>query len=430
MTPNFSNKISTLTDKQSQLIFWLIPLTILLTPIKRLAEAPGTLLAILGIFVAIKYKQKFLDSPAQKTLFYIFLCSFIPICISAIDASNPSRAIKVAFVFLKCYLMGVAIIEYLKIKDLPKLIKILFIFMTVCMLNVLLEYFIGYNMYGRAVVSNRPGGLHSTSVHGGALYGTLCIFFLAPLFQSKLNLFLKIAVVIVFTATLFITQSRIAVVSYFMACGLYFILTPRVSIIQKVKIAFITLTILVLVSSTILFSNASTSKNRLVKKTIEALKGDYHSLNRASSGRIQIWHNCLSIIKDHPLNGVGARNLRYVYPKYNKHDYMDFDSASHPHQIILEYLVGTGSIGLIGLVMTFILVFKSWYKAPNANKVMAFPFAICWLCIYFPINTHSAFFSSKHAILSWWITILFIFILQIDIKSEDTDNKTNQVDVN
>ena len=42
----------------------------------------------------------------------------------------------------------------------------------------------------------------------------------------------------------------------------------------------------------------------------------YEGLNKASSLRMHLWSNAVTVLKNHPINGAGVRSYRYAYAKY------------------------------------------------------------------------------------------------------------------
>ena len=75
--------------------------------------------------------------------------------------------------------------------------------------------------------------------------------------------------------------------------------------------------------------------------------------------------------------------------------------ATHAHNVVLEVMADTGTIGLLGLVLGFILVWRAWSSMLPANKQEAFPYAMALALILFPLNSHFAIYGTYTSSLIW-----------------------------
>jgi O-antigen ligase len=75
--------------------------------------------------------------------------------------------------------------------------------------------------------------------------------------------------------------------------------------------------------------------------------------------------------------------------------------ASHAHNIVLEFMADTGSIGLLGLIGAFVLVLRFWRGLDQRRRQEAFPYAIALLAIAFPLNSHFAIFGVYTMSVIW-----------------------------
>ncbi len=65
--------------------------------------------------------------------------------------------------------------------------------------------------------------------------------------------------------------------------------------------------------------------------------------------RISVWESATAMIRDHPIFGVGLDNFLYEYPKYIKPAAWREPNLSHPHNIVLDFWVRMGILGLVAL---------------------------------------------------------------------------------
>ena len=121
----------------------------------------------------------------------------------------------------------------------------------------------------------------------------------------------------------------------------------------------------------------------------------------------------------HPVNGVGVRAFRYAYPEFaqptdpwvrpaSPENVANARAvgASHPHQLLLEILTETGLVGLaLWGFASFVLV-RVWRQTSSTNRAQAWPYGCALLVLIFPINTHTAMYSSFWAGVLWWLVAM------------------------
>lgn len=133
-------------------------------------------------------------------------------------------------------------------------------------------------------------------------------------------------------------------------------------------------------------------------RTAMAFSGGASGVNEALSGRSQIWSAALCMVREHPINGVGARGFRDAYPRCNpspkQNPVWGEGPALHAHQIVLEILAETGVLGLLLWIAGAAMALRAWiYSGPQARD-RARPAALALAVTVFPFNTHLAFYSA------------------------------------
>ncbi len=106
--------------------------------------------------------------------------------------------------------------------------------------------------------------------------------------------------------------------------------------------------------------------------------------------RIDLWRSSLRMVRDHPLTGVGPDNfLHYYAPRTGpylpcKHGLGYMESAasaepclSHPHDVILDYWLSTGILGLMAFVWLQVVFWRlsarawqRWRAVPQAALIL------------------------------------------------------------
>lgn len=135
-----------------------------------------------------------------------------------------------------------------------------------------------------------------------------------------------------------------------------------------------------------------------VHRTMLAFTSEGTGVNEALSGRSDIWSAAWCMVREHPLNGIGARGFREAYPACDPHPGQapawGEGPAFHAHQIVLEILAETGVVGLLLWLAGAAQAWRAWrYSSPEARDA-ARPAMVALVATVFPFNTHLAFYSS------------------------------------
>jgi O-antigen ligase len=129
-----------------------------------------------------------------------------------------------------------------------------------------------------------------------------------------------------------------------------------------------------------------------------ALSGEAQGVDAALSGRTRIWSAAACMIREHPINGVGARGFRDAFPACHAgHGALAAwgrGPALHAHQIVLEILSETGTIGLLLWLAGAAMAWRAWRYADAQAREQARPALIALAVSVFPLNTHLAAYST------------------------------------
>ncbi len=135
-----------------------------------------------------------------------------------------------------------------------------------------------------------------------------------------------------------------------------------------------------------------------VERTTRALTADQQGVDMALSGRTRIWSAAACMIREHPLNGVGARGFRDAFPACDPDPAQPpawgEGPALHAHQVVLEVLSETGAFGLLCWLAGVALALRAWRYAGAVARENARPAMLALLVTVFPFNTHLAFYST------------------------------------
>ncbi|MFT5140740.1 MAG: O-antigen ligase, partial [Lysobacterales bacterium] len=144
-----------------------------------------------------------------------------------------------------------------------------------------------------------------------------------------------------------------------------------------------------------------------IEQSLQVFEGTDAAVDFASSERLPIFSTALRMYAAHPINGVGVRAFPVAYPSYAEPgDVHVMKSggeigAKHAHNVVLEVLADTGTIGLAGLLAGMVLMLGYWRKMRPAQRQEAFPFLLSLVLILFPVNSHFAIYGTYLSSLIW-----------------------------
>lgn len=108
--------------------------------------------------------------------------------------------------------------------------------------------------------------------------------------------------------------------------------------------------------------------------------------------RLITWKLGLEAFKDKPILGWGFENFRNAFDRHYNPNLLTSSILGtywdKPHNVVLEYLVNTGILGLLSYFFVFISVFYLLFKNKNQSEgnIISFPFLIAVLAAYFAQN--------------------------------------------
>jgi len=153
-----------------------------------------------------------------------------------------------------------------------------------------------------------------------------------------------------------------------------------------------------LVGLVVLYAVSPQLQQRAQRTALAFQAGQGAGIDGALSGRGRIWTGAACMIGDHPFNGVGVRNFRVAWPDCDPAPELapawGGGEAYHAHQLVLELLSETGTIGLLLWLAGAWLVWRSWHRADAAARERARPALLALAVTAFPLNTHLAFYST------------------------------------
>lgn len=127
--------------------------------------------------------------------------------------------------------------------------------------------------------------------------------------------------------------------------------------------------------------------------------------------RLYVWQAAFAMLADHPLAGVGMDNFLYYYPQYILPQAALEPDISHPHNLILDFWLRLGILGLATLVW---LQYQFWHaasvvwRAAAANEERVLALAIMASMVDFLVHglIDNSYFLIDLAYIFWFTCAL------------------------
>ena len=376
---------------------------LLLLPFSRSSELPIFIMAILGGVLIWRHGKQVVWEGGAKTFSLLFLCIWVPIALSVPDSLWFKKSLSTALTYPRIYFAGIYLIWMLR-EDLARqrLLKLSAWLLLFWVFDALIQAVIGYNLLGYAY-PERLNGLYGPN--NWKLGLTLAM--LSPIvweYVSRHGAKWQLALAWLGTAAVVLLASNRASWTVFaLATVVWAWVYARRFGLHPIKL-LVPITVAVAVTGIGAYQ-VSTKFAQRVDQSLAAFDFTYESLNNASSNRVHLWDNALTVLENHPFNGAGVRSYRYAYTKYAEPNdpYVGPDGTgmNYAHQLVLEVGAETGGIGLIGLLGFFLVFIRAGHEAFAQPVVfVSWLGAFCWL---FPLNTHTALYSAYWSLLIGWL---------------------------
>lgn len=387
----------------------LFVLMIFLLPFSRSVALPVALLTLGGIGLLLDDFRALWRHPGLRTLLLVFLCWWVPLLIATFDAVNVERSAGVTAAGLRFYCLGIAVIYAVRFAISVSVTRWVAWLVLVWCVDALVQQITGTNLVGMPISGERLNGIFGErNIKLGHVLGAFSPIVLDhvirrwPTWAFGLVYGLLLIVII-------LIGTRAGWVMFAVVSAVYLPLYLRKP--YKRRFAMVAAIIVAVGVTSVAAYEISPLFRSRIDRSVEVASGDATGLDEALGYRLPIWSAAVSIVADHPVNGVGPRGFRYLYEDYaapNDVWMAQGGAALHAHHLILELLVETGVIGLAAWMLAWWLLYRYWRSLDLARRRSALPYAVGFLAIQFPLNAHLAMYSTFWSIVTWWLIIGFI----------------------
>lgn len=402
---------------------WLLVSVFVLLPFARSAELPLLVMAVLGLPLLRDLLQR--DATGPRIACLLFGAYWLPELVSALDSVAPSKswtevAADLRFLpFLLYAQRGLATPG-----ASARALQLCGLLLALWCVDALVQAGFGISLGGASRVDRLSGIFGDDNLKLGGVMAALSPLLLLPA-QARFGWRGFVVAATALLLVILLAGARAAWASYALVLGLLlWHAVPRL----KYRLAGAGVAILLVLAAGVALQSSSERFAERVERSAAAFSGDPAELDRALSFRLPIWRAALSMIAQHPFNGVGVRGFRYAYPEHADADDRflreagdDGFGAYHAHQIVLEILSETGGFGLLCWLLGLGFALQYARRQSKPARHAAWPAALVLIALLFPLNTHYAVYSSFQSLLLFAALALWLGALSTQQQPQRED---------
>lgn len=363
-----------------------------------------TICLIGGLFIIISILEK--NFSFYKQSFFLIMAVFWGyITIRSLFAENALESLgrSAAFIRFPIFTLAIQSLLLAKPQALKKFIFALIIILTFTSVNLIIQYLLGFNIFGIPPLINGYY-LRLTTLHGKIIPGIVtatialpAVFFsVNELLNKVISLRLKIGyaffIIVTFLGVL-LSGERIAlliiITGYLVIFGVIAAKNIRFSAIA------LSLLIITILGFTLTFPQLF---SRQIKYTCHDI------VNFNASAYFNAYHLGYQVAKENILFGVGTKNFYHVCSTIAPQYYATATSCTtHPHNIYLEILAENGIIGL-SIFLAFLgnLLSRILHNTRQLmNQPIMFGAVVTLLIKFLPIVSSSSFYVAWSTASLW-----------------------------
>lgn len=410
---------------QSDWASWLAVAFIALLPFARLSEIPLSIFAISLAFLARSAENRVRIRTAAVFVLPLFLCYWIPMVLSSVDSMYPGKSWASSLAALRYLAAALAMALLLNPPSArERVLRWTAWLLLFWAFDAFVQLFLGHDLFGIAM---HPDRLNALFVKKYQFFGpTLAM--LSPLVLEHARrkwrpLGWAVSFALILGAVM-IAGMRAGWLTMALVLATYLLLMFKR---ENRELRRTVLTIPVIALFVLAFSYyASPLFQERVDITRALATGTDTALDASSMERIPIFRTALKMYTEHPVNGVGVRAFPKAYMVYAQPDDIHIrksggiSGALHAHNVILEVMSDTGTIGLAGLLLAVFFLWRHRARSTPLERVDAFPYALALVLILFPFNSHFAIYGTYTSSLIWFLVGLWGACLRLPAETGNT----------
>lgn len=391
---------------------WLAVSFFALLPVRRLSEIPLLVFAIAMPFLWRSGKHGARTRKMVRFIGPLFLCFWLPMLISSFDSYLGLKSWTHSIAAVRFLMAAVSLAVLLQPPSLRwQVLKWSALVLVFWAADGFIQLIFGYDLFGVPV---HPDRLNALFFKKYQFYGPVMAM-LSPLLleyaRRRWPAWGWASAFALIMGAVMIAGMRSGWLAMAMVMSVYAILMLRRENRELRRVSFAIPAIAIIVIA-ISYMSSPMFQDR-VSTTLAITGGSEQALDEASSLRVPIFRNSLRMYSAHPVNGVGVRAFPEAYLSFADPDdvhvrnFNGKSGASHAHNLVLEVMADTGTIGLIGLLCAVVLAWRRWRSFKPDQKLEAFPYALALVLVLFPLNSHFAIYGTYISSLVWFLAGLW-----------------------
>jgi len=387
---------------------WTAVLFVALLPFARLSEIPLSLFALALPVLWRSPRHQPVIRKAAAWVLPLFSCYWLPMVISSIDSILPRDSWIQTIAALRFAAAALAMSALLHARSARwRALRWTAWLLVLWSVDGFVQLLFGSDLFGIAM---HPDRLNALFVDHYQFYGPTLAMLSPLLLEYARREWPPWAWTLSFTVVLgavMISGMRSGWLSMAVVFATYFVLMFRQEN-RDLRRAMLSVPLLAAVTLTLSYLASPLIQERL-ELTRAAYENTGAAIDRASSERLPIFTTALNMYRHHPVNGVGVRAFPDAYMTYAAEDDIHIaksggkSGATHAHNVVLEVMSDTGTIGLAGLFLALVFTVRCWRRSPPAQRQDAFPFMFAVVLILFPLNSHFAVYGTYTSSLLWFL---------------------------
>ncbi len=397
---------------QAEWAHWLAVAFIALLPFGRLAELPLSVFALSLLVLARSAENRQRIRNASRFVLPLFLCFWVPMVLSSIDSFYPSKSWASSIAALRFLAAALAMALLLNSASArERVLRWTAYLLLFWAADAFIQLFFGRDLFG---ITMHPERLNALFVKKYQFFGpTLAM--LSPLVLEHARREWRpwawaFSFALILGAVM-IAGMRAGWLTMALVLATYMLLMLKRENRGLRRTMFTIPALAVIVLAVSYFASPLFQERLNVTRSIAS--GVEQSLDSSSMERVPIFSTALTMYREHPVNGVGVRAFPKAYLVYAEPDDIHIrksggaSGATHAHNVILEIMSDTGTIGLLGLLLAIGFLWKHYRAITPAERQEAFPYALAVLLILFPFNSHFAIYGTYTSSLVWFLVGLW-----------------------
>ncbi len=396
---------------------WLAVAFIALLPFGRLSEIPLSAFAVALVFLARSADKRRMIRSASRFVLPLFLCYWVPMLLSSFDSMDQHKSWVQSIAALRYLAAALAMSVLLSApSDRERVLRWTAWLLLFWALDAFVQLFFGRDLFGIAM---HPDRLNALFIKKYQFFGPTLAMLSPLVLEHARRQWPSWAWALAFTMILgavMIAGMRSGWLTMAIVFGTYMALMLKREN-RELRRTVLTIPVLALIVISVSYLASPLFQQRL-DVTQAFTFGNEASRDASSMERIPIFTTALTMYKKHPVNGVGVRAFPVAYMAYAEPDDIHIrksggtSGATHAHNIVLEIMADTGTIGLAGLLLAIGFLFYFRSKTSPSERWEAFPYSLAVFLILFPLNSHFAIYGTYTSSLIWFLMGLWASTLR------------------